>query len=67
MNKLIFAAHTIKYGHLYIKNLEYEKTNDLRENNRDLEGYMQISNVIEETWWKNHIKNGFNPINDFDF
>ena len=63
IGKLVFACNAIKYGHVYIKDLEYEKIKALRANNENFDAEMTLPATIKEdlAWWADNLQKIIQP------
>ena len=63
------SCYALRYGWVYLKDLEREKFLALKNNNNNFEARMTISKEMEEdlNWWRSNIRKAKNPINEFRF
>lgn len=59
----------VRYGWVYVKDLERVKIKALRANNEDYEARLKLPALVDEdfSWWEDNIDSTFNPIKTPDF
>ena len=61
---MVSSFPAVKYGPLYYRNLEHDKTSALKQSKGNYDGHMNISknSVCELNWWLHNVNTSFNTI-----
>ena len=64
IGKIVASFVAVKYGPLYYRHLEKDKTRALKENKGDFDRKMTLSaqSKAELKWWINHVDSGYNDV-----